>query len=149
MRWITISVVTVVLHYAWEMLQAPLFADFTSGPFLTRAMVCLAASFADLAIAATAYAATTALFRNPNWPLAPDWIRPTIFWISVGLAITLVGEIWATSSGWWRYGPAMPTFLGVGISPLAQWVLVPTTTLFLFRYMSFRSRGAQARDKGK
>jgi len=29
----------------------------------------------------------------------------------------------------WAYSPAVPTLLGVGLSPLAQWIIVPVAAL--------------------
>lgn len=145
-HWLAISVVTVGLHYAWEMLQAPLFADFANVPVSRHAVVCLVASFGDLAIAAVAYLVTAAAFRDFYWALAQNWRWPAILWIVTGLSITIVGEIWATSSGRWSYGPSMPTVFGIGLSPLAQWVIVPPLTLLFFRNMFSRTHLARKRD---
>ena len=53
-----------------------------------------------------------------------------------GLVIT--GAIEVASVQWlgrWAYGPLMPVepFFGVGLSPLAAWIVIPLTALFLIR----------------
>lgn len=42
--------------------------------------------------------------------------------------------------GRWSYGPSMPLLLGVGVSPLAQWVVVPVVMLWLAK--RYLRRGA-------
>lgn len=64
-QWLIVALATLVLHYAWEMLQAPWFEEFAGVPVLKHALPCLWSAFGDLGIAAGAYIVTAVLFRRP------------------------------------------------------------------------------------
>ncbi len=51
-----------------------------------------------------------------------------------GLAVTVAPE-WLNVHVWrrWAYGEDMPVVLGVGLTPLLLWVIVPLLTLWLAR----------------
>lgn len=54
-------------------------------------------------------------------------------WFAVGLFITVAIEKWAISVGRWQYTEAMPTIAGIGLSPLLQWIIIPTLIVFFVR----------------
>ncbi len=58
------------------------------------------------------------------------------FTLLSGLIVT--GAIEVASVQWlgrWAYGPLMPVepFFGIGLSPLAAWIVIPVSALFLIR----------------
>ena len=126
--WIAAAVLTVLLHFVWEMWQSRFFASMADMPPLRHALVCLLASLGDLLIAAVAYAATVLLLRR-SWPLRARWQGPAALWMAISIAFGVAIERWALASGRWTYAESMPTLLGVGLLPLIQWIIVPTATL--------------------
>ncbi|MGZ5492759.1 MAG: hypothetical protein ACXW3E_04400 [Thermoanaerobaculia bacterium] len=51
-----------------------------------------------------------------------------------GLLVAILIERWAVGSGRWRYEEAMPTIAGIGVMPLAQWIIVPAVIAWLARW---------------
>ena len=124
---------TLLLHYAWEMLQAPLFDVFAGQAFWQHAWPCFRAALGDLLIAGGASLLTAGLFRRIGWPFVPRWFWPSVVWVILGLIATVAFEVWALSVGRWHYTDAMPTIVGIGMAPLLQWFVVPAATLAVVR----------------
>lgn len=125
-------VATLTLHFAWEMLQAPAFADFAGSTWAGTAR-CFAAAVGDVLLATGAYVITALAFRGAAWPVRRGWILPAATWIGLGVLATIAIERWALSRGRWAYGPEMPLVFGIGLLPLLQWIVVPALTLALLR----------------
>ena len=66
-------------------------------------------------------------------------------YLAVGLVVTLVFEVVNVYVAHrWSYASAMPLVLGIGLSPIAQWLIVPTVTLVLARrYVELAHRAAK------
>ncbi len=63
-------------------------------------------------------------------------ISGVIAFLAIGLVITIVFEILATGPlNRWEYGELMPIvpLIGVGASPVAQWVILPLLQLWFVR----------------
>lgn len=130
-------VATLTLHFAWEMLQAPAFADF-AGSTWAGTVRCFTAALGDVLLASGAYAITALAFQRGPWPVRRGWILPGATWIALGILATVAFERWALSRGRWAYGPEMPLVLGIGLLPLLQWLIVPMLTLGLVRSLAPR-----------
>jgi hypothetical protein len=130
--WLFALALTVSFHFAWEMAQSPFFEKFADG-WRAGTVRCLVASFGDLVIATLAYTATSLVFRRFDWPFARDWRFPAVAWIGASELGTIGLEMYAVQQGRWAYALDMPTLFGIGLLPLAQWVLVPLITLFALR----------------
>lgn len=130
-------VATFSLHFAWEMLQAPAFADF-AGSTWAGTVRCFTAALGDVLLASGAYAITALAFRRAAWPVRRGWILPAATGIALGILATVAFERWALSRGRWAYGPEMPLVLGIGLLPLLQWLIVPMLTLGLVRSLAPR-----------
>lgn len=128
-------VLTLVAHYGWELLQARWYVVHEGNPLRAYAWHCFVAALGDVVIAGVSYALTAAAFHAPRWVLEPRVALVGFGWIVIGLGITVLLEIWATATGRWTYAASMPTILGVGWLPIAQWVIVPSLTLGIFRVM--------------
>lgn len=126
-------VVTLALHFTWEMLQAPAFMDF-AGTTWEGTLRCLVASVGDVFLASGAYLMTALIFRRFAWPIRPGWILPSAIWIALGLLGTIGFERWALARGRWVYGPEMPLVFGIGVLPLLQWIVVPLLALAFLRW---------------
>ncbi len=135
LRWMVGAALLLVVHYAWEMLQAPWFREMAGLPMRAHSRPCLRAAFGDLAISSVAYGIVAALYRRPRWPFQRRWGIPALLWMAFGLAATVLIERLSLASGRWSYTEAMPTVAGVGVLPLAQWVLVPVAVLILLRLL--------------
>lgn len=120
----------LLLNAAWELAQSPLYADHTSGlGYVLRTRLHCAGG--DLLILSGAWAVTTLIAGGRGWlQQRPGW--PAVLCVGLGLAYTGWSEWFNTgvASGW-SYAPAMPRLLGIGISPLLQWLLIPPFLLWL------------------
>ena len=125
-------VVTLSLHFGWEMLQAPAFMDF-AGSTWEGTVRCFVASLGDVLLASGAYVVTALAFRRPRWPIRPDWILPAAAWIALSVLAAIAFELWALAQVRWAYGPEMPLVFGIGLLPLLQWIVIPTLTLAVLR----------------
>lgn len=135
MRWMVGAALLLVVHYAWEMLQAPWFREMAGLPMRNHALPCLRAAFGDLTISSVGYAVVAALYRRPRWPFEDRWAIPALAWMAFGFAATVLIERFSLAWGRWSYTEAMPTVAGVGVLPLAQWVLVPVVVLIPVRLL--------------
>jgi len=126
--------VTLPMFAIWEVAQLPLYTIWNeqgvAGSLraaahctLGDAGIALAASFASLALAAVVGPLRRVL------PLS-------VLIVVAGLMVTAVFE-WA-STEWlarWAYSDLMPTLplLGLGLSPVLQWIIVSTLALLILR----------------
>ncbi len=122
--WLDVAVATFVLNFLWEMLQAPLFDGMAQAPHGFAVRICLVATFGDIAIALFAYLAAV-LVGGRRWIRSPE-LGPTAVFLAVGLAVTVTYELIATRLlVRYEYSAAMPTILGIGLAPIAQWIVIP------------------------
>lgn len=130
-----LALFSFLLHFAWELLQVPLYRGMPQAAHGEAILVCLQATLGDVAIALTAFWLVAVIWRNRFWLLAPlrlQWGSYVIY----GLAVTVGLEKLATEVLYrWQYSDSMPVLplLEVGVSPLAQWVLLPPLALWLTR----------------
>lgn len=131
-RWIAVILITFALHFAWEMAQHNLYLQMQSMPFWRAATVCAIATAGDLVITTIAFSAAAKL-GGRHWPLLRRRLSPTLIFLTVGILITIGYEIYAVSSGRWAYDERMPQILGIGLSPLLQWIVIPLLEIAAFR----------------
>ena len=132
-----VAVFALLLNFPWEILQVRLFAGMASAPYSEAIIGCLQATFGDLVIVLLAFEAVALAARNRRWVLAPSGRQLAVF-VGIGVSITAVIEWLATNGHWvqsWTYSPAMPVLpqVGIGLSPLLQWVLVPLLLVWFVR----------------
>lgn len=119
-------------HFAWEILQAPLFSSLDATAHFAGILVCLRATVGDLGIALGAFWCTAWRRGGRNWVVRPTFGAAALF-IGIGLAVTIGFEFVSTEVfDRWSYGPAMPRLplVGTGLAPLMQWLLVPMLVLW-------------------
>lgn len=138
------AVFAYLLNFPWEFLQVPLYLGMADAPHWDATKVCMFATFGDTVIMIVAFWIASLAARSRQWFVKPRrW--PTAAFILAGLAITIVLERFAIGPlDRWQYAPTMPVapFLGVGLTPLLQWVVLPPICLwFVCRQLS----SAQAR----
>jgi len=118
---------------AWEFAQMPLYTLWETG---TRAEIVFAAlhcSVGDWLIAAGSLALAAALAGGRTWP-HQHYARVAALAVALGLAYTIFSEwlnIEVRQS--WAYRDAMPRLplLGTGLSPVLQWLILPTAGFWL------------------
>lgn len=125
-----------LLNFVWEFWQVPFFAGIQDAPHWQAIKVCTRATFGDVAIIMAAYWAAAAFAKNRLWLMRPSKFNLAIF-LSLGVVITIFIEHYSITTGRWEYADIMPIIpiIGVGVSPLLQWIIVPLLTLNLSRRM--------------
>jgi hypothetical protein len=134
------ALMTVALHFVWEMGQGGWFASMDRLSFWHATLLCARATLGDVVITAVAFAIAAAAARDLHWPAEnrPSWLPFAIF-IATGLAVTVAYEIHALAVGEWSYAETMPTIEGVGLFPILQWLIIPIAEVAAFRLL-WRSR---------
>lgn len=126
---------SLLLKFAWENLQAPLFDGMAAAPHWPAVKFCGMATLGDAAIVLFAFWSVAAAARDRRWILSPSPWQVTGF-VTLGLVVTAVVERLATGPmERWAYAPAMPVlpWLGLGLAPMLQWLVVPPLVLWFSR----------------
>ena len=133
-----ILIFAFLLNYPWEFLQAPFFEGMAVASHWDAVKVCTRATFGDAVIMLIAYWSVAVATSNRWWFRAPSRVQMVGF-IAVCVIITVAIEHFATQSmdqAWgWRYADTMPTIpvVGVGLTPLLQWMLLPPLAIWFVR----------------
>jgi hypothetical protein len=124
----------VPLSLAWEVMHLPLYTIWRSagwGPISFDVLHCTAG---DVTIGA-AVLSLSIVSVGRQWPYTSRsrW-HVALLAIALGVGYTIFSE-WLNVSvrGSWAYAPLMPIvpFLGTGLSPLLQWIVIPPIALHL------------------
>ncbi len=138
---VDLIVLSFLGHFAWEILQAPLFASLSGSDHFVGIAICLKATIGDLAIALAAFWCAAFAAKSRNWVVKTGRLAPTVFF-AVGLLATIGLEYLSTEvTGRWAYDGVMPLLpvLGTGLSPILQWVFVPMLVLWYMRRLAPKS----------
>ena len=122
---------TAIGHLAWEGAQMPLYTLWWTGSGGEIGFAILHCTGGDLLIAALSLLAALALMGPAWWP-ARQFRRVAVTAVIFGLGYTIWSEylnVFIRHS--WSYTDAMPVvpWLGVGLTPLLQWLVVPAGAL--------------------
>lgn len=129
------GVFAFLLHFPWELYQLPLFAGFENAPYFTTLVHCTRAALGDVVISLIALAIASVAVRSRFWFLEGNRIA-TLSFFAVGLIITVGFEAVATLLlDRWQYNESMPILplTGTGLSPVAQWIIIPWLQLWFVR----------------
>lgn len=128
-------VASVLLHFAWEWAQLPLYTVWFDASFARLAFVVAHCTAGDVAIATVAMGLSLALLAEWRWP-AVGLKRVALGAAAIGVAYTVYSE-WLNTvvREEWAYTAAMPTVppYGTGLAPLLQWFVVPTLAVLYAR----------------
>lgn len=130
-----VAIYSYLLHFQWELFQLPLFAGFNDANYYDVILHCTKATFGDIIIAILAFLLASALVRSRRWMLEKNFVAIGAF-LFTGILITLGFELLATGTlNRWEYADTMPIIplLGVGVSPVVQWVLIPMLVIWFSR----------------
>ena len=128
----TLVLYGLLINLAWELAQSPLYADHareTSYVLWTR----IHCTVGDGLILLGCFWLTALCFRTRFWFLS-DRFFPTVVFVLFGVGYTIWSEWYNTQVAHsWAYTRAMPTFFGIGLSPVAQWLTIPWLLLLILR----------------
>jgi len=118
-------------NLVWETAQAPLYTLWRTGAPREIAEAILHCALGDVAIAAVTILAALVLVGSSAWPndrfgavLAATLVFATGYTVYSEYVNTVVQHSWSYTS--WM--PTLP-WLGTGLAPLAQWMVVPAFAL--------------------
>lgn len=123
----------LLLNLVWEVAQLPLYSFAPDVPATSIAFYVVHCTVGDGLIAAGTYVIAALATRDAAWPVnAPA--RGALIACMTAVSYTAWSEwrnVYVLAS--WAYAPAMPTLAGIGLSPLAQWALLPPVATWLAR----------------
>ena len=126
--------ISVIINLAWETAQLPLYAIWFDGSVRELVWAVLHCTAGD-AIIATGTLIVGLVIAGRGWPGRRYWIV-TFLTIAAGVGYLIFSE-WlnVVVRQNWAYAPAMPIlpYLGTGLAPLAQWLVVPALSFALAR----------------
>ena len=128
-------------HFFWEAMQLPLYTLWRTGTPREIAFALIDCTGGDILITTLTLAAAAALARLFYW--RPFGWRMVFTAIALGAGYTIFSE-WLNVEirRSWSYTAAMPVvpFLGTGLTPLLQWLIVPGMALAVTGYRYRRAR---------
>jgi len=132
---IPVLIFSFLLHFVWEFIQVPAFADMAEMAHWDGVRLCLAATIGDVGFALTAFWAACLAAGSRQWlhRLRP---APVAVFVAVGILLTIGFEYYYTNiSLRWTYSELMPLVppFGTGLSPLLQWLVIPPLVVWFAR----------------
>lgn len=122
-----------VLNLAWEIAHVSLYTIWDDPEPMRIARALLHCSLGDVAIALAIYALPSIALRRTDWTSSRPWTGGIIATIGA-VAYTAWSEWYNVYIiGSWGYTADMPTLLGIGWSPLLQWLILPPLTVISHR----------------
>jgi hypothetical protein len=125
----------------WETAQLPLYTIWPTGRWGEILFAVIHCTAGDALITTATFAVATALARAFRWP--PFGRRMVFTAIIFGAAYTILSE-WLNVKirRTWSYTAVMPVlpWLGTGLTPLLQWLIVPNLALAIIGYRNRRTR---------
>ncbi len=113
-------------NLVWEAAQMPLYTLWRTGSTRDIAFAVVHCTGGDVLIAGASLLGGLLLLDAADWPQT-RFVAVGGTAIGFGLAYTLYSEHLNTARNAWTYSALMPTlpWLGIGLAPLAQWIVVP------------------------
>lgn len=118
-------------NVVWEVVQLPFYKLWHTGTSFEIASMVLHCTAGDVLIALVAVVATLLAVGSPSWP-EQRFAAVMLGTVAVSVVVTIAVEYLSTVV-WqvWAYTETMPTLplIGTGLSPVAQWVVLPPLAL--------------------
>jgi hypothetical protein len=127
------TLLALVMHAIWEVAHLPLYTLWNEADRQIVVSYLLHCTLGDALIATTVFLFTSAIIRDWRWPQRNLRLGGLIM-ITSGLVYTVFSEwynVYYLQS--WGYDPAMPLIAGIGLTPLLQWLIVPSLMLIIAR----------------
>lgn len=131
-----------VANLIWETLQLPLYKIWRTGTVQTQAFAIVHCTIGDMIIALCVLTVAIVATGDGEWP-QKRFQRVAILAVLLGLAYTVFSE-WlnVVVRASWAYSDLMPVVtafgLRVGLSPLLQWIAIPTVAFIIVKRLSER-----------
>ena len=139
MRWLPMLrryfAVVLLGNLVWEVGHLPLYTLWITGTLSEKAFAVAHCTAGDLMIGAAALLCTLLAVGDARWPEV-GFARVTALATITGVAYTVFSE-WLNIGirGSWAYTAAMPVvpYIGIGLTPLLQWIVVPSAAFWFAR----------------
>jgi len=119
-----------LVNLAWEIAQLPLYTIWTTGTRGEIAWAVVHCTVGDVLIAGAALLLALVVLRADSWPHA-RYLGVALLAVALGFVYTAYSE-WLNTSirQTWTYSAMMPVIPpGIGVSPLVQWLVIPSLGL--------------------
>ena len=115
----------ILFNILWEILQLPLYTIWAHENYQKIVYVVLHCTAGDAMIGALSLVLSLLFVGTETWPYG-RFREVVISTILLGVGYTVFSE-WhnTTVTHNWAYTSAMPTFFGIGLAPIAQWIVIP------------------------
>jgi hypothetical protein len=151
-RYLRLAVVFVALNLVWELLQLPLYTIWWSEPWPRIAFALFHCTLGDLLIGAVAFTFALVIGGQGSPADRPARIRVVVITTAIGTGYTVFSE-WLNVEvrQTWAYTEMMPRlpFLGTGLMPLLQWLLLPGIAITLVMAMTVPSVPEHVHERAK
>jgi hypothetical protein len=122
-------------NLVWETAQLPLYTIWRKGSWSEISFAVLHCTAGDVLIAGASLFGALLLLGSARWP-NDRYLAVAMFTILAGIAYTVLSE-WLNTQvrASWTYSEFMPTLpvTGTGLSPLAQWTVIPLAAFWWAR----------------
>ena len=116
-----------LVNFFWKMIQSPLYDDVKRKPYAEILISRMHCTVGDVAILLGAYWMVVLARADRCW-LLQGRVRDIAVFTALGLGYTITSE-WVNVDllSAWGYAAAMPRvpWIGTGLAPVMQWVLLP------------------------
>ena len=127
------SALAFVLSLSWEIGHVRLYSIWTEADGLHIAWSLFHCSLGDVLIALSTFALAALVLRRVDWPRSQPWAGGAIA-VTGAMSFTAWSELHNVyHTGAWSYTADMPTVYGVGLSPLLQWLVIPSLMVLAYR----------------
>ena len=114
-----------VLNLTWEIAHVRLYTIWAEADGMSVAWALFHCSLGDVVIALAMFALAGIVLRRADWAVSRPWTGGVIVVIGA-MAYTAWSEWYNVyRAGSWGYTASMPMILGIGLSPLLQWLILP------------------------
>jgi hypothetical protein len=138
------SALAFVLNLTWEIAQVRLYTIWTEADRLTVAWSLIHCTVGDVLISVAMFALAGIVLWRADWPASRPWTGGAI--VVVGALVFTAWSEWYNvyRAGSWSYTASMPTILGIGLSPLLQWLILPPVLVLAYRTLESMLFGRQS-----
>ena len=135
-----------LINFFWEMVQSPLYDDVKSKPYAEILISRMHCTVGDVVILLGAYWIVALATGDRFWVLQGR-MRDVVAFTALGLGYTVVSE-WVNVDlrSAWGYAATMPRapWIGTGLAPFMQWVLLPPVIVVVSRRLVGHERAIRA-----
>lgn len=132
-KFILIILTALILNIIWEFSHYKLYYDLTKIPSTPHLIL---ASLTDMILITFIFLIISLKNKSIKWINKPA-LTDYLFIVLFGLLIAIIIEIVNLNLGRWAYTSAMPTILGIGLSPLVQLVITSIISLFIMKLIFY------------